>query len=122
MFQDFEGFPTSLYGESLSTADLERIYEWVNLGDETQDLVAEYLDATGYDLQSVEMADVREKLFCVLDDPWTPDKETAMGRYVLADGLLDVPDHLRGYIDEQALGRDWLMNFSVSTNGYVLGD
>jgi antirestriction protein len=119
MFQDYEGFPKSLYSESLSTTDLERIYEWVHLSEEDQDLVTEYLDATGYDVADVELATVHDKLLCVLDDPWISDTETAMGRYVLNDGLMDVPEHLRGYIDEQALGRDWLMDRVVSTSGHV---
>lgn len=118
MFQDYEGFPKSLYGESLSISDLEGIYEWVALSDEDQDLVAEYLDATGCDAADVAIQDVRDSLFCVLDPGWS-GVNAAMGNYLLDEGLIDVPEHLQGYIDVEALGRDWLMDLSVSPSGYV---
>jgi antirestriction protein len=119
MFQDYEGFPRDLYSESLSLVDLERIYEWVRLSGEDRDMVAAYLDATGAGIAEVDVEDVRASLFCVLDDPWMPDQETAVGRYLIDESLVEVPDHLQGYIDEARLGRDWLMDMHVSSNGYV---
>jgi antirestriction protein len=47
------------------------------------------------------------------------DNNAAMGWHALDEGLVQVPEHLWSYIDVEALGRDWLMDFSVSTNGYV---
>lgn len=119
MFQDFEGFPRDLYSESLSLDDLRKLYDWVHLDDNDREMLAEYLDATGYRLDDVDPADVSDKLYCVLDDPDMPDYDTAMGWYAMDNGLVDVPDHLRTYIDVAALGRDWLMDLSVSSNGYV---
>lgn len=121
MFQDFEGMPRELYGECLSVADLRRIYTWVNLDDDDREVLSEYLDATGYALVDMDVEAVRDKLYCVLDrSPFQTDN-AAMGWYVIEDGLLgvDIPDSLQGYIDVEALGRDWLMNFHVSSNGYV---
>lgn len=119
MFQDFEGFPKDLYGESLSPEDLRKIYDWVHLDDDDRQLFEEYADATGSLADGVDIDAVRDKLYCVLDDPDMPDSDTAMGWYVVDNGLVDVPDHLRGYLDFAGLGRDWLMDLSVSSNGYV---
>jgi len=119
MFQDFEGFPKVLYGESLSLADLQKIYDWVHLDDDDRKLLDEYLDVTGSLPDDVDVNEVRDSLFCVLDDSDMPDYNTAMGWYMLDNGLVEAPEHLRPYIDVAALGRDWLMDLSVSTNGYV---
>ena len=81
-------------------------------------MVAEYLDATGYSLRDVDIQDVRDKLYCLLDVGWS-GPEAAMGNYLLDEGLVEVPEQLQGYIDVAALGRDWLMDFYVSSNGYV---
>lgn len=120
MFQDFEGMPPELYNESLSLADLRRIYDWVHLDDDDRALLGEYLDATGYSaLSDVDIPNVRDKLFCILVDSDYSDHNTAMGWYVVDNGLVDVPEALRTYIDMEALGRDWLMDLYVSSNGYV---
>jgi antirestriction protein len=121
MFQDFEGFPKELYSESLSPDELNKLYDWVNLSHDDRELLAEYLDATGYPLADVNMVDVQDKLFCVLDRSGFLSDEGAMGWHVIDEGLVEVPEHLRGCIDAEALGRDWLMDFSVSSNGYVFG-
>lgn len=119
MFQDCEGIPSELYGESLSEGDLQRLYDWVQLDDADRELLTEYLDATGYRLSDVDIEGVRDKLYCTLGDPDMPDYNTAMGWYVLDEGLLNVPEDYWCYIDLAALGRHWLMEFSVSENGYV---
>ncbi len=119
MFQDFEGFPRELYGESLSLDDLRKLYSWVRLSDEDRRLLTEYLDATGSRLDEVDPADVSDKLYCELDYSGGESENAAMDQYVLDEGLVQVPEHLWSYIDVEALGRDWLMDFSVSSNGYV---
>jgi antirestriction protein len=119
MFQDFEGFPRELYGESASLEDLRKLYDWVRLDDDDRQLLAEYVDATGYGLDGVDMEGVGDKLYCALDLSDFLSVEAAMGWYVIDEGLVQVPQDLQGYIDTEALGRDWLMDFSVSSNGYV---
>lgn len=120
MFQDFEGMPRELYAESLSLDDIRKLYDWVHLDDDDRELLTEYLDATGYPLDGVDMEAVRDKLYCELDRSPFESNEAAMGRYVLDEGLLgDVPQALDSYLDVEAIGRDWLMVLFVSTNGYV---
>lgn len=119
MFQDFEGFPGEFYGESLSLEDLRKLYDWVRLGDEDRRTLAEYLDATGYRLDEVNPDGVADKLYYTLDLSGGLNVNAAMGWQVLDEGLVQVPEHLWSYINVAALGRDWLMDFSVSSNGYV---
>ena len=116
MFQDFEGFPKELYDESYLDP---KLFEYLALDQEDRELVDEYIDATGYSFKDFEMDQVRDKLFCELDYTHSVDDENAMGDYVIENGLMEVPDHLLNYIDYQAIGRDWLMDFSVSSNGFV---
>jgi antirestriction protein len=120
MFQDFEGMPRELYGESLSLPDLEKIYEWLHLDDDDRELLAEHLEATGSRPDDVDVENLRDNLFCVLDCSDGSSNEIAMGQYMLDNGLLgEIPEAIAGYLDVEALGRDWLMDLSVSSNGYV---
>jgi antirestriction protein len=121
MFQDYEGLPRDFYSESLSLADLQRIYTWVNLPDDDRELVTEYVDATGYSMDDVDVEAVRDNLVCVLDRSDGRSDDAAMGWHAIDNGLLgvDIPDSLQSYIDVEAVGRDWLMDLQVSPNGYV---
>jgi antirestriction protein len=47
MFQDFECFPKTLYSESMSMEDAEKLYEYVNIPEADRDMVAAYLDNVG---------------------------------------------------------------------------
>jgi antirestriction protein len=117
MFQDFECFPESFYSES--GIDMDKLMEWVHMDEEDKELIAEYADATGYNVESVDIDDIRDRLFCVLDYTHSLDDNNAMGDYVVDSGLIEIPEGLQGYIDYEALGRDWLMSMSVSSNGWV---
>lgn len=118
MFQDFEGFPRELYSECLGTSDVEAIYEWMQLDDEQRELMERYMDATGYSYSEISIEQAEEQLFCILDYTYSVDDNNAMGDYVIDNGLIEVPEDLRGYIDTEAIGRDWLQDMSVS-DGYV---
>lgn len=47
MFTDFEGFPKSLYSESMSSNELERLFEFLNLDDDDKMKCAFILEQTG---------------------------------------------------------------------------
>lgn len=121
MFQDFEHMPRAFYGESLGREDLDKIYDWLHLDDDERQLVEEYAEATGYDLHGLDIDQVRDAFFCELDrSTWWSDAE-AMGNYVLENGLFGeaIPDALAPYIDCETIGRDYLMDMTVSSNGFV---
>lgn len=47
--------------------------------------------------------------------------ETELGEYVVDEGLLgiDIPDSLKNYIDYEAIGRDWLMDYNLVEGGAI---
>lgn len=113
MFQDFENFPRALYNESFLD---DRLFEYAQLDDEQREIVDAYADALGQFPDDLE--DAEEQLFCQLDYSHSFDDENAMADYIIDNGLIEIPENLRGYIDYQAVGRDWLQDMYVS-NGYV---
>lgn len=116
MFQDFEGFPKEFYDESYLD---DKLFEYIHLEDRQRELVDEYMDATGYSAKDIDMDNIEDLLFCELDYTHSTDDENAMGDYVIENGLLEVPDHLQYFIDYQKVGRDYLQDMSVSSNGFV---
>ena len=117
MFQDFEGFPKEFYSESMSVVDAEKLYEYINLEPYERELVDEYFDATGYSANDVDFADAIDSHYCTLEG--LQSNEYLMGEYIVDNGLEDIPDHLVNYIDYEALGRSYLDDMSVSSNGFV---
>lgn len=60
MFQDFEGFPSSFYSESMSSDELEKLFDFINMDDDDRELLELYADATGYDITEVELRDAQD--------------------------------------------------------------
>lgn len=120
MFQDYENFPSTFYSESYSTLDLEKLYDWVHLDDNEREIVAEYADATGYSVEDIDLDAAQERHFTTLTGN-SHNYDEELGNYIIEEGLLgiNIPDELQHYIDAEAIGRDWLMDMSVSSNGFV---
>ena len=121
MFQDFENMPREFYSESLSRADLDKIYAWLQLDEFDRQLVEEYAEATGYHTDDLDIEKIRDAFYCELGHSFGRTDAEAMGDYVLDNGLfgVDIPDALVTYIDREALGRDYFMDMTVSSNGFV---
>ena len=119
MFQDFEGFPKSLYNESMNTPDIEKIIEYAKLDEDDRTLVDEYEDAMGSLPDDLETA--RDSYETELE---SFNHEREYGEYVVEQGLfeVDMNSPIATYIDYESLGRDCLMDCSVSSNGYVFRD
>lgn len=49
MYTDFEGFPDSLYNESLSSSELDQIIEFSNLDEDEREKVNAFIDCFGGD-------------------------------------------------------------------------
>jgi antirestriction protein len=60
MFQDFEGFPSSFYSESMSCDELEKLLEYVNMNEDDRELLELYADATGYNITEVNLRDAQD--------------------------------------------------------------
>lgn len=60
MFQDFEGFPKCFYSESANADDLEKLFDFINMDEDDRKLIEMYADATGYDMQDIDLSDVQD--------------------------------------------------------------
>lgn len=126
MFQDFEGYPEGLYSESMSLVDATRLFAWVKLDEADRELLEEYADAIGSrDDYTEDVEAVRDLLECRLDDIrrqydniFISDGK-ALAYHFHDSGLLEIPGHLEGYMDWEAIGRDYSQDMSVSSNGWV---
>lgn len=122
MFQDFEGFPRDLYSES---SGIDRIYQWIDLDSDEKQMLAEYADAVGWHAIEDDLRDAaesaREKFWTVLEATHDESRAREMGEYIVFEGLLgvQVPEALASHIDYASIGREWLMDMSVSDNGWV---
>jgi antirestriction protein len=96
MFQDYEGFPKSLYNESSIPDEL---WQWLELDDDDRELLAVYQDNVDGD---ADIDRAREAFAGKFDSEadWAEQWLTDTG------GLEGVPEHLRNYIDFAAYGRD----------------
>jgi len=104
MFQDYEGFPEAFYDESEID---ERLWEWLALGEDQRGIVGAWLDEVG-GTDSIEY---------ILDhhigsaDSWADYVDD----YIDQTGMLDsMPEHLRGYFDREAYGRDLQHDYTVA--------
>lgn len=67
MYQDFEGFPKSFYSESMSSDELEKLYEYINMDEDDRKLIEMYAEATGYSIDDIKLSDVQDKFHGTAD-------------------------------------------------------
>ena len=60
MFTDFENFPRSLYGESMGSKELEKLFEFINLDDDDKKMLEMYAEATGYNMDDIDLSDAQD--------------------------------------------------------------
>lgn len=96
MFQDYEGFPRSLYSESNIP---DALWDWLELDEDDRELLAVYQDSIN---QDADIDEARENFCGKFDseEDWAADYLEDTG------GLENVPEHLRNYIDFEAYARD----------------
>lgn len=95
MFQDFEGFPKTLYNESYINP---KIWDWLELDEDDRELLAVYQDVNpDSDIEAAREA---------FDGKFNSEADWAAEFLEDTCGLEGVPEHLRNYIDYAAYGRD----------------
>lgn len=115
MFQDFQNFPASLYHESMGTADLQAIYDWMDLDEDDQEILAAYEShyGTGNGDISDRIETARDAFFCKLKpymlkwNFWPGEEWKALGYYMEDEGLIEIPEHVRDYFDYEAYGESF---------------
>jgi len=104
MFQDFEGFPRSLYSES--SVD-DRLWAWLELDEDDRELLQVYQDEVNSDADIDEARDNFAGKY---------DSERDWAESFLEDtgGLEQIPENLRNYFDFEAYARDARLGGDVS--------
>jgi antirestriction protein len=108
----------------MSASELDKLYGYLSFDEHDREIISEYLDATGCSLADLDYQDAIDSFYYELESRNQEDQQREFGEYVVNEGLfgVEIPDALQNYIDYEALGRDWLMDFSVSDNGFVFSD
>lgn len=96
MFQDYEGIPESMISESHIDED---VWEWLELSDDDQELLAVYLEHVN---QSGDIDKARDAFRGKFDD----EEGWAMEHWEDSGMLGEVPEFAQGYIDYASYARD----------------
>lgn len=104
MFQDFEGFPRSFYGEShIDPA----VFDWLDLDDDDRELLAVYqdnVDSTG-DIENARVA---------FTGKYDSEADWAAQYWDDCGMLSQVPDFAQQYIDFESYARDCRLGGDVT--------
>ena len=103
MFQDFEGFPRELYGESYLD---ERLWEFLALDQDDREVVSAWLDENG----GTDSIDYIQNCYHGRADSWKEYVEEYVDELILPS----IPESLRQYFDYEAYGRDLAHDFTVA--------
>lgn len=109
MFQDYEGFPQSLYSESGNIDEIYEYLDFINDNSIDKDAFAAYMEL-GHDLEEA-MKNFEE----AYEGQWGSDREFCEQ---LFDEVNDIPDHLVGYIDYKQVTYDYMMDFQEQDGYY----
>jgi antirestriction protein len=96
MFQDFEGFPRSFYGESYIKPEL---WAWLDLSEDDRNILEAYQNCTYAD---ADIDQAREAFQGTADT----EKDFAAQYWEDAGMLEGVPENVQNYIDYEAVARD----------------
>lgn len=118
MFQDFENFPKELYSESMGSEDIQKIIDFAELTEEQRELYTAFYDVMGGDYGKHSIEEVEDALVFTVDPSSPYSTEEQIGLYYEENGYIDIPDHIRGYFDFEAYGREMMMDLSES-DGYI---
>lgn len=113
MFQDYQGFPSSMYYESMCEDEVQDILDYVALDDDDKELLEEYQDAYDESADIHDIDKIKER-YCGTWDSMEDYAEEFMNE------CYDIPDYLTNYIDYSAFARDLEMDGCyISSNGFV---
>lgn len=128
MFADFENFPDFLYHESMGESGIQRIYDWMELDEDDQEILEAYVDR--YGVGKGEISDIAEEatnaFFCKLKpymEKWSfwPGQEwKALGYYMEDEGMIDIPEHIREFFDYEAYGESFQGYYSIVGDEYIV--
>lgn len=111
MFQDFEGFPKSLYSEcSLS----EKLWDWIACSDRDREVWEAFVEASGWDFDSTNLEQAQDAYVGEYDNVEHFCEEHCEE----TECLSGVPDFLRNCIDWRAVWQSALRFDYCEHNGF----
>ena len=128
MFQDYQGFPESMYHESMGDDAIERILEYVQMSDDEKELYDDYVEVFGDTDKSIDEMHDRciTKGYDSLDDFIDEQAEEMLRQYesmceheYTCKGATGIVDTLRKYFDYEAYRRDMRNEYYMGSNGYI---
>lgn len=133
MFQDFQGFPSCWYSECMGEETINKIIEYAQMSDSDKEMLEDYAEIYGGDIDDYELDKVRDK--CVGSgydsfDDWANeiademlDQYESMCKYeYTCKGAAGMLDELRRYFNYDEYARDLKQYHSIGSNGYIFCD
>ena len=131
MFQDYQGFPESMYHESMNEDDVARILEYVQMTDDEREMYDDFVECYGE--TDKDIRDIQDR--CVgggfdslheFSDQQAEDMldgfEAACKRDYSCKGAAGMIDTLRKYFNYDAFYCDIKSEYSIGSNGNVFYD
>lgn len=120
MYQDYQGFPRSLYCESEASPKIWEYIDAINEDENFAEVIDAYEACIGGDY---EIENVKESFFCNLNDyepQWNPSIEEKFGYYLKDNGMMgfEIPDAIESYFDFEQYGKESLWDYSEH-DGFV---
>ncbi|MCQ2232459.1 MAG: antirestriction protein ArdA [Paludibacteraceae bacterium] len=116
MFQDYEGFPSSLYEESMGHELAEKLIELINTPTNIDEEQFEaYLEACGKDLYDGDVYDLIKEAEENL--VWHGDESDYAYEFI-DEHYGDLPSIISNHIDYEQLGRELLEDYNSSGDYY----
>lgn len=103
MFQDYEGFPSDLYGESHLD---ERLWEFLALDEHDREVVSAWLSENG----GTDSIEYIKDSYLSRADSWQDYVDVYVDEHILPD----IPESLRHYFDYEKYGRDLRHDYTVA--------
>ena len=131
MFQDYQGFPDSLYSECMGKDLVEKIITFANMDDDERELFEDYTECYGGDVWELDDLDAAKER-CVgsgydsLEDYFNQQADEMLDQYEAAckhdyscKGAAPMIAELRKYFDYGAYAREQESYYSIGSNGHV---
>jgi antirestriction protein len=119
MFQDYEGFPESLYSESCSTKEIELLIEYANLDESEQEIVNDYLDAAGYSAQDCDFQNILDRVVFSADPDDSDTVEAQYGYQAMLES--DIPEWAQSYFDYSHYGEELCFDY-IAGEKYIFSN
>ena len=120
MFQDFQGFPRELYGESMSTEEIQTILDYLALDEEEREMIADYIQCFGGRISDFE--DLLDKAKNSEHGKWDDFQDFAD---MMADEMIsssNAPEFITNYFDYEKFARELGWDYEIGDNGWVFSN